>query len=180
MPSDGVPMTNKTRAWLGSAAVLLLVAMPPTVALAHPPSAAPAARHVWELPGEAGAAARVVDAFHAALKAGEPDKAAALLAADVLVFEAGGAERSKADYAAAHLPADAKFEAAAESTPQQRTGAASGGLAWIATEGRVRSQSGDKIVDRLTTETMILRRTSAGWRIVHIHWSSRAVAMPAT
>ena len=170
-------MIQMRRALVATAAALA-VATAPTIALSHPPSAAPAGRHVWALPGDAGAAARVVDAFHAALKAGEPDKAAALLASDALVFEAGGAERSKADYAAAHLAADAKFEAAAESTPQQRTGAASGGLAWIATEGRVRSASGDKVVERLTTETMILRRTPAGWRIVHVHWSSRA-APPA-
>lgn len=169
-------MADMKRFLLATVASILVVA-PPTIALAHPPpSAAPAGRHVWALPGEAGAAALVVDAFHAALKAGEPDKAAALLTSDVLVFEAGGAERSKTDYAAAHLAADAKFEGAAESTPQQRTGSASGGLAWIATEGRVRSQAGDKVVDRLTTETMILRRTPAGWRIVHVHWSSR----PAT
>jgi len=25
-----------------------------------------------------------------------------------------------------------------------------------------------------STETMVLRSTSAGWKIVHIHWSSRA------
>jgi len=170
-------MTNMTRTMVATATAFA-VATAPTVVLSHPPSAAPAARHVWELPGEAGAAAHVVDAFHAALKAGVPDKAAALLASDALVFEAGGAERSRADYAAAHLAADAKFEGASDSTPQQRTGAASGGMAWIATEGRVRSQSGDKVVDRLTTETMILRRTPAGWRIVHVHWSSRA-APPA-
>ncbi|MFC3068445.1 YybH family protein [Phenylobacterium soli] len=170
-------MTPTTPAWLAATAVAL-GAMAPTIALSHPSGAAPAARHAWALAGEAAAAARVVDAFHAALKTGEPDKAAALLASDVLVFEAGGAERSKADYAAAHLAADAKFEGAAESTPQQRTGAASGGLAWIATEGRVRSQSGEKVVDRLTTETMILRRTPEGWRIVHIHWSSRAASPP--
>lgn len=168
-------MTNMKRLLLATVGCIL-AATPPVIALAHPSSGAPAGRHVWALPGEAGAAARVVDAFHAALKAGEPDKAAALLASDVLVFEAGGAERSKTDYAAAHLAADAKFEGAADSTPQQRTGTASGGLAWIATEGRVRGQSGDKVVERLTTETMILRRTPAGWRIVHVHWSSRAAA----
>jgi hypothetical protein len=29
-------------------------------------------------------------------------------------------------------------------------------------------------VDRLTVETMLLRRHADGWRIQHIHWSSRA------
>lgn len=158
-----------------SAATLLAIglAVAPACGLAHPPDGAPSARHVWALPGEAGAAAKVVDAFHAALKAGQPDKAAALMAEDALVYEAGGAERSKADYARGHLAADAKFEGSAATTPEQRSGAASGGLAWIATEGRVSAPSGDKTVTRLTTETMVLRRTPAGWRIVHVHWSSR-------
>jgi hypothetical protein len=31
-----------------------------------------------------------------------------------------------------------------------------------------------KAVDRLTTETMVLRRVGAAWKIVHIHWSSAA------
>jgi ketosteroid isomerase-like protein len=31
-----------------------------------------------------------------------------------------------------------------------------------------------KPVDRLTTETMVLRKTPDGWRIVHVHWSSAA------
>ena len=29
-------------------------------------------------------------------------------------------------------------------------------------------------VNRLTTETMVLKRHADGWRIHHIHWSSRA------
>jgi hypothetical protein len=31
-------------------------------------------------------------------------------------------------------------------------------------------------VDRITTETMVLRRRGASWKIVHIHWSSAAGA----
>lgn len=54
-------------------------------------------------------AAAVVDAFHAALRRGDTRAAAALLSDDALIFETGGAERSKAEYAAHHLPADAEF-----------------------------------------------------------------------
>lgn len=72
----------------------------PTLALAHPvtPSAETKAA---PLTGAAAEAARVVDAFHAALKAGETGKAASLMAPGVLVFEAGGAETSKAAYGGA-------------------------------------------------------------------------------
>ena len=58
-----------------------------------------------------------------------------------------------------------------------RSGAAVGEIAWIATEGRIEAHAAGKPADRLTTETVILRRTPAGWRIVHVHWSSR-VAPP--
>ena len=73
------------------------------LAMASPASAqddiAPSARE----------AVAVVDAFHAALKRGDTIAAAALLVDDVLIFESGGVERTKAEYAARHLPADAAF-----------------------------------------------------------------------
>ena len=153
---------------IATAAVLL-----PVATFAHPslPTGETAAQ---PLVGPAAAAAWVVDAFHAALKAGDLLEASNLMSADVLIFEAGGAQRSKADYAAEHLPADAAFEKGATSRILHRSGAAFGEVAWIATEGRLEGHSGGKTVERLTTETMVLRQTSEGWRIVHAHWSSRA------
>jgi ketosteroid isomerase-like protein len=142
-------------------------------AAAHdPPSSDPvvAGSH---LSRAAAAAAATVDAFHAALRAGETAKAAALLADDVLVFEAGSAEASKSIYSAQHLPADAAFAKTAEETVLRRSGQSGGGMAWIASEGLTRTRRGDAVVERLTAESMILRRTAAGWRIVHVHWSSR-------
>ena len=50
-----------------------------------------------------------LDAFHAALTAGRTEDASALLGDGLLVYEAGHAERSKAEYAGHHLPADAAF-----------------------------------------------------------------------
>lgn len=147
-------------------------------ALAHPTGAHKAAETA-ALSGPAAQAGLVVDAFHTALKAGDTVKAANLVADDALIFEAGFAERSKAEYAAEHLAADAKFEKAATETVLRRIGEASGDLAWIATEGRVQARSGEKVTDRLTTESMVLRRTAAGWRIVHVHWSSRAAPTAA-
>jgi ketosteroid isomerase-like protein len=157
--------------WIFLAIALAMAA--PTIGWAHQPPPAVGAASA-KLSGDAADAAAVVDAFHAALKAGDIPKAASLVAEDALVFEAGGAERSKAEYAASHLPADAAFEASATETVTRRSGATSGDLAWVATEGRVQARLGQKVVDRVTTETMVLSRTSAGWRIVHVHWSSRA------
>ena len=118
------------------------------------------------------APAAVVDAFHAALARGDIVSAAALLADDALIFESGSAERSKAEYAAYHLGADAKFAQAVPRSVTARSGAAIGGGAWIATEGRTTGTYGDRAIDSLSTETMVLREETGGWRIVHIHWSS--------
>jgi ketosteroid isomerase-like protein len=114
----------------------------------------------------------VVDAFHAALRRGDTSAAAALLAADALIFESGGAERTKAEYASHHLPADAAFSQAVRSTVNRRAGNANGAMAWVATEGRLTGTYKGKAIDLPTTETMLLRRSGRGWKIVHIHWSS--------
>lgn len=149
---------------------LLLIAGP---ALAHEP-AKPAAALSASLPPAAQAAAQAVDGFHAALAAGDTDKALGLLAPDVLIVEEGGAERSRAEYAGHHLAADAAFTRAVPGAPLSRSGQAEGDLAYIVSESRMTGVYGGKPVDRLSAETMILRRGPAGWKIIHIHWSSRA------
>jgi ketosteroid isomerase-like protein len=123
---------------------------------------------------EAQDAASVVDAFHGALEAGQTDAALALMAEDAMVFEEGGAERSRAEYASHHLQADAAYAAVSESTMARRTGRMSGDAAWITSEGRTVGQAGNSATARLTVETMVLGRGPDGWRILHIHWSSRA------
>ena len=123
---------------------------------------------------EAQEAAKVVDAFHAALVNGDGAAAAALLAVDALIFESGHAERSRVEYASHHAGADAAYAAAVPSKLTQRSGFVEGSAAWIVSESRATGSYKDKPVDRVTTETMILRKAAEGWRIVHIHWSSRA------
>ncbi|MGZ8998730.1 MAG: nuclear transport factor 2 family protein, partial [Allosphingosinicella sp.] len=102
-----------------------------------------------------------------------------LVADDALIFEEGGAERSKAEYQAHHLGADAAFSRAVPSTRGRRSGQASGNMAWVATEGRLTGTYKGSAVNRATVETMVLRRTREGWRIAHIHWSSRAIPASA-
>lgn len=131
---------------------------------AQPVAVAPAAR---------GAAA-VVDAFHAALKRGDTKSAQSYLAEDVLIFEGGGVERSKAEYASHHLGADAAYAQAVRSAVTRRAGKVTGNTAWIATEGRTSGTFRGKAVDQRTTETVVLRKVGTGWKVVHIHWSSAA------
>ena len=121
---------------------------------------------------EAAEAATTIDAFHAALKAGDTAAALTGLAPDVMIFEEGSAERSRDEYASHHLGADAAF--ASEAAVARRSGWADGDIAWITSEGRTTGQFNGRAVDRLTTETMVLKRHADGWRIHHIHWSSRA------
>jgi len=123
---------------------------------------------------EAAEAAAAVDAFHAALKAGDTTAALALLAPEVMIFEEGGAERSREEYASHHLGADAAFAAATQATVARRSAWAAGDVAWITSEGRTTGQFNGRAVDRLSAETMVLKRNHDGWRIHHIHWSSRA------
>ena len=134
--------------------------------------AAPVAGPDRTLPVPARAPAAVIDRFHAALTRGDTKSALSLLADDALIFESGGVERSKAEYAAHHLAADAAFSKAVPGKNHERSGAVAGNLAWIATEGRTTGTFKGRAVDRLTTETMVLRRTGGSWKIVHIHWSS--------
>ena len=148
------------------------------LALSAAPGRAQEARHgeasAPRLAPAASEAAAALDAFHAALRAGDRDAALALLAEDALIFEAGGAERSRAEYASHHLGADAAFAVATEATVTRRSGDASGDVAWITSEGRTTGTFNGRAVDRITAETVLLRRHGDGWRIHHIHWSSRA------
>ncbi|MBX9576046.1 MAG: nuclear transport factor 2 family protein [Caulobacteraceae bacterium] len=115
----------------------------------------------------------VVDAFHTALGAGDATAVLALLTEDVVVLETGGAERSREEYAGHHLPADMAFAAATTDEVTRRAAWIDGDVAWVLTEGRTTGTFNDRPVNSLTAETMILHRSADGWRIRHIHWSSR-------
>lgn len=127
-----------------------------------------------DVPEEARAAAATVDRFFAALSAGDIDKAAAELDPQVIILESGGAERSATEYLGGHAKSDADFLKKAEHKPGHRTARASGDLAWVASDNDMVIQQDGKPVTIASAETMVLRRTGGDWKIVHIHWSSRA------
>lgn len=153
-------------------ALILFVTPAAAAIVTHDPVPASAAGD--DIEAGAVAAAAVVDTFHTALEHGDTAAALALLSDDVLIYEEGGAERSKAEYTASHLAADAAFSAAVPAIRTRRFGRAGADLAWVASENRTTGIYRERAIDRIGTETMILRRTPVGWRIVHIHWSSRA------
>jgi mono/diheme cytochrome c family protein len=124
------------------------------------------------LSADAAEAAKVIDRFQRMLGEGNTAGAADLLDPSVLIFEGGGVERSREEYASHHLKSDAEFMRGATVKQLSRSGMAMGDFAWIATESTVRS-AGTKPADLVSTETMLLERSKSGWHITHIHWSSR-------
>ena len=55
----------------------------------------------------------------------------------------------------------------------QRSGR-DGQTAWVMTRSETSGTFRDKQIDRSGVETMVLQHSDGAWRIVHIHWSSRA------
>lgn len=147
------------------ALTLTALSLFPGLALGHGPR--------MDVAEEAQAAVAAVDRFLAALSAGDLDKAGAELDPAVIILESGGAEHSAGEYLGAHAKGDAEFLKAARQKLERRTARASSELAWIASEGALHVQQDGKPVTIASTETMVLRSTVAGWKIVHIHWSSR-------
>ncbi len=158
-------------------AALLTMLLPAMPALAHEADKPQAA--LSAIDAEAQAAVAVVDAFSAALKAGEIDKAANFLHEDLLVLESGGAEHNRAQYLAEHAGADAGFLREASITPVSRRAEAEGNLAWVASESMIGYRKDGASKQVASTETMVLQREHGTWKIVHIHWSSRALVEPA-
>lgn len=119
------------------------------------------------------AAADTVDAFHAALAAGEKETALHQLAPSVVVFEGGHAENSRDEYEAHHLGADMAFSRAVERTVVDRTvRKPSEAVHIVLSTTRTTGTFREKSIDLTGRETMVLVRDDDTWRITHIHWSS--------
>lgn len=128
---------------------------------------------VQDVPAEARAAVEVAERFGAALAAGDLATVESLLDPQVLILETGGAERSRDEYMGHHARSDAKFLKGTHSQLTQRRARVEGDLVWIGSESELHASRDGKPLTLLSTETMLLRNTPDGWKIVHIHWSSR-------
>lgn len=117
----------------------------------------------------------IAKALHEGLASGDVSRVKTLLDPGVLILESGDAERSWAEYAAHHLRADMDFLKTVTYKVQRQTGDTVGDLAWVASEARMTGTSKDKPVDIQSTETLVLKKSAAGWKVVHVHWSSRTV-----
>ena len=126
-----------------------------------------------DVPAEAKAAVAVVDAFGTALAAADFEQVEAMLDPAVIILESGGAERSRDEYLGHHVRSDAKFLAGVHSMLSRRTAQVDGATVWVASESELHASKDGQLTVLLSTETMVLNNTPAGWKIVHIHWSSR-------
>lgn len=112
---------------------------------------------------------RTVNAFRLALETGNETAALELLTPELLVYELGDQDRTRGEYAAHHLRADMAFLAKVRVRVLEQSASEDGALAWVVTRSRISGASANSV----GTETMVLRRNAQGWRVVHIHWSSR-------
>jgi ketosteroid isomerase-like protein len=128
-----------------------------------------------DVPDSAKAASAAVDAFFAALSAGDLDRAGAQLDESLVVLESGGAEHSAAEYLGGHAKSDAEFLKGSHHVLRRRTARASGDVAWVASESDLHVEKDGKPMVLASAETMVLRSGQSGWKIVHIHWSSHVV-----
>ena len=140
--------------------------LPPTK-----PSAAPTV--------DAAAATPVatLNAFHTALASGDTRTALGFLTEDVLIFESGGVERNRVEYANHHLGADAAFSAAVRRTLVSQAHGEEGGAAWVMSVETVAGTYRGRAINSRSVETMLLRKVGNDWRIAHIHWSSADMAL---
>lgn len=144
----------------------------------HPPKQIEAGRETagaeQTVPPEAADAVAVLERFSTALSTGDLDAVGANLDPTVLILESGGAERTRDEYLGGHAKHDAAFLNAAHITLKRRTAQASGDLVWVGSESDIHAIKDDKMLMISSTETAVLRKTAQGWKIVHLHWSSRA------
>ncbi len=114
-----------------------------------------------------------VIAFHAALSGGDKQAVIESLAPDVLIFESGGAERSREEYASHHMNSDMAFMQQMQRDVTGQNESVQGDTAWVVTETRIHGRYKDKDIDLISIETAVLARGEDGWKILHLHWSSR-------
>lgn len=124
----------------------------------------------------AAAAERVVNQFHEALRSGTRDTLLAVLAPEVTVFDNGRAAHSRNDYQAFLLDAELLDAQHAQRQLIRREVFTREDTVWVLSECRVVRVLAGNEVSFDEAETMMLRRQSETWMILHRHLSARPIA----
>jgi ketosteroid isomerase-like protein len=118
------------------------------------------------------AVASAVNQFHGALTKGDSVAALAFLAADALILENGALE-TRNEYRSHHLGGDIQFSRAVKAVRSPIKVIVAGETAWTAGTSATQGEFNGRTINTVGSESMVLSRTAAGWRIRSIHWSSR-------
>jgi ketosteroid isomerase-like protein len=137
--------------------------------LAHAATPAPAAPANDAAP----APVAVVDAFHAALKANDPSAALRLMSVSASIYEQGFVDQTRADYAGAHIAADAAFASTTDFEVLERRIIWLGdNAACVTSKTRTQGNFQGHPINLIGTETVVMQRSGSSWSIEHIHWSA--------
>ena len=114
----------------------------------------------------------VVEGFHAALSAGDSTSALTYLHDDLIVYEAGHAE-TLAEYRSGHLASDIAFSQSVVFATERDTVVPGRELSLYLRQYSMKGSYRDKEIDARGVESIVLALSGEGWKIRHIHWSSR-------
>jgi ketosteroid isomerase-like protein len=136
-----------------------------------------AAAHAQEdrapsVPADEDAIRAVVEGFHGALSTGDSTRAIGYLHPDLVVYEGGHAETLD-EYRSGHLAGDIAFSGAVEFTTTRDAVISGRDNSLYLREYSITGTYRDRAIDARGVETIALARTGEGWKIRHIHWSSR-------
>lgn len=168
---------TSVRALLLASSLVLATVAAPAFAQPSAPAATPQAQSGSTASSPAASAAETtVNTFMTDLANGQLDAARELMTPDAVVM-ANGVVLGDRD---AYFNGAAKGDVAALRNTQRellhRAIQAGNEMAWVVSEKRVRHAGTDQGPREIVvTETMALAKTASGWKIAHIHWSTRAV-----
>jgi ketosteroid isomerase-like protein len=151
-----------SRRWIA----LLLAATLPGIAGAAPTAVPAAPAAPARMPTE------VVDAYREAVKRGDRAGVVAELAADLVIYEQGFEEHGRDAYVEHALGNDLTFASMVQREQLGREAWEDGNVAWVLVRSVDRGDFDGRKLELENTETLLLRRTDAGWKIVHIHRSA--------
>ena len=114
-----------------------------------------------------------LNAFRAALEAGDRAAALSFLSPDLVVYEGGNVDAPRAGYADHHLGSDIAFHVNVGSKLLTRKTLSADGLVTLISEYRQSGSFRGMAINAHVTETAVLERADDGWAIAHLHWSSR-------
>jgi len=114
---------------------------------------------------------RVAGRFHEILSTGDTTGIQALLAPDMKVLEGGGVE-NRQEYISHHLSEDIEFAKAVNEKKTSISYTCDGNVAWLVSTSTSTGTFNGRPIDSVGAELMILNRTTKGWKIRAIHWSS--------